>query len=99
LPDFLRKNNFIVAQWSKDVIQEKLERKFNQKGWFKCLKNANGVYEKIGFGKPINYLSWIELVREGVVYFDSGMHAGNPRPYANWRANNNWWNELINEYY
>lgn len=31
--------------------------------------------------------------------FDSGMYEGNPRPYSQWRANNNLWDSLIIESY
>mgnify|MGYP003512774469 FL=1 len=65
-----------------------MEDKFNQKGWFKCLKDKNGFYHEIVFYDPFDYLFFVDLVRRGVVFFDSGMHQGNARPYANWRANN-----------
>ena len=39
------------------------------------------------------------LVIQGIVFFDSGMYEGNPRPYSQWRANNNLWDSLIIESY
>ena len=47
----------------------------------------------------MNYNEWIELVKQGIVFFDSGMYQGNKRPYSQWRANNNFWDSLITETY
>lgn len=96
IPESMQRD-IVLGQWTKEVIQEKLERKFNDRGWFKCLKNANGLYDRIAFGAPINYDSWLNLVREGIVYFDCGMYQGNVRPYCQWRANNNYWDSLITD--
>ena len=80
-------------------LKAKLEDKFNDKGWFTCKTDENGLYCKICFGKPMNYNEWIELVKQGIVFFDSGMYQGNKRPYSQWRANNNFWDSLITETY
>jgi hypothetical protein len=95
VPNFLQKDNLIIAKWDALSIKKKLERKFNQNGWFKCVKDINGYYNSIVFGEPISYLNWIELVKRGVVFFDSGMYDGNVRPYSMWRANNDLWESLI----
>lgn len=99
IPKKFQIENLVLAKWLKASIKVKLERKFNDKGWFKCYKNSEGIYTKIGFGGPISYHSWINHVQTGIVYFDSGMYAGNPRPYAQWRANNNYWESLVIEEY
>ncbi len=99
IPSELQREELIIAKWLKDSIKTKVERKFNNKGWFKCFKNAEGIYTHIGFGKPITYSDWIQLVKDGIVFFDSGMYAGNKRPYAQWRANNNYWDSLVTEVY
>lgn len=91
--------NIILGQWTRDVIKGKLEKKFNVQGWFKCLKDKDGYYKEIAFGKPINFESWIDLVSKGIVYFDSGMYQTNNRPYSQWRANNNYWDSLITDTY
>jgi hypothetical protein len=57
------------------------------------------MYTNIQFGKPITFESWIDLVAEGVVFFDSGMYQGNSRPYSQWRALNDFWDSLIIETY
>ncbi|GEM_PF-456244 len=99
IPENFQYNNIILARWSKNVLKPKLERKFNDKGWFKCYKDPSGTYTSIGFGEPITYKSWIKLVKKGVVIFDSGMSTSNKRPRASWRANNNFWNSLVTEKY
>lgn len=109
VPKELQLENLEIARWYGEIsptqkkndkcLKAKLEDKFNDKGWFTCKTNKDGLYCKICFGKPMNYDEWIELVKKGIVYFDSGMHQGNPRPYSQWRANNNYWDSLITETY
>lgn len=106
VPKDLQMENLEIARWygehsptSKKCLREKLEDKFNDKGWFTCKTDSDGKYDKICFGKPLNYEEWINLVKEGIVFFDSGMHEGNKRPYSQWRANNDFWNSLIIETY
>ena len=77
------------------LLRDKLEGKFNQNGWFKCKTDSNGVYDRICFGLPITFEQWINLIKQGHVYLDSGMHEGNSRPYQSWRANNTFWDTLI----
>lgn len=98
VPLVSQKDNLILAKWDASFIKSKLERKFNQKGWFKCVKNQD-VYTEIVFGKPICFELWIEWVKKGDVFLDSGMHQGNSRPYAMWRSNNKFWDNLIYERY
>ena len=99
VPITLRQNNLVLARWDADRIRSKLESKFNQNGWFKCLTNADGVYTEIVFGEPMDYDNWLELVKTGDVFFDSGMYQGNNRPYSQWRATNGLWNKLITSRY
>ena len=79
--------------------KNKLESKFNVKGWFKCTKDGEGIYNKISFGDPVTFDNWIEGVKSGEVFFDSGMYQGNIRPYSQWRANNSYWDNLITSSY
>jgi len=95
VPPNCQVENLVIARWDADSLKAKLERKFNQKGWFKCLKNNDGVYHSIVFGNPIGYDAWIDLVSKGDVFFDSGMYTGNPRLYSQWRANNSLWEKMI----
>ena len=57
----------------------------------------NDVYEKIVFGKALNFDTWIEFVKTKDIYFDSGMYEGNSRNYSQWRSNNSFWDKLIVE--
>lgn len=99
VPEVYRIENLTLAKWSADYMKSRVEDKFNQNGWFKCLKDANGVYSEIVFGEPISFDNWIEYVKTGDVIFDSGMHQGNNRPYASWRSSNAFWNKLITSRY
>ncbi len=97
VPENLKKENITIAKWYKDSLKLKLERKFNQKGWFTCTKNKDGEYETIHFGNPMNYDSWIQLFKDRIVFFDSGMYQGNNRPYSQWRSATSFWHSLITD--
>lgn len=109
VPKELQIDNLEIAKWygetsptrkrSDKCIKEKLEDKFDVNGWFTCKKDENGKYYKICFGGPFTFDKWIDLVKKGIVYFDSGMYEGNKRPYSQWRADNRYWNSLIEETY
>lgn len=109
VPHGLQIEGLVIARWygltspttkrTDKCLKAKLEDKFNDKGWFTCKMDENGRYYKICFGLPMNYDSWLKLVKEGTVFFDSGMYEGNKRPYSQWRANNNFWDSLIVEEY
>lgn len=88
--------NLILAHWTFETMKKRLENKFNQFGWFKCVKDSDGKYASLQFGKPINYESFLKLVISGDIFCDCGMHDGNPRPYMTWRANQRIW-ELLKE--
>ena len=99
IPTNMQVDNLIIAKWNSHSLKIKLERKFNQNGWFTCIKDSNGVYKNISFGKPINYNSWIQLFKDRIVFFDSGMYQGNKRPYSQWRATTEFWHSLITDTY
>lgn len=99
VPLFLQQENLTLARWSTEMMRKRLESKFNDKGWFKCEKNANGVYISIAFGDPITFQSWLGSVKAGLVFFDSGMYQGNKRNYSQWRANNSFWDNLVTSRY
>lgn len=85
----------VLAKWNADSLRKKVEDKFNQNGWFKCELDENGVYTEIVFGEPLSFENWINFVKQGIIFFDSGMYATNNRPYSMWRANNALWSSLI----
>lgn len=97
VPQQFQIDSLELVRWDSEKMRIKVERKFNNLGWFKCNKDSNGIYTSITFGNPINFDVWIEGVKKGLIFFDSGMYAGNPRPYSQWRASNNHWESLIAE--
>ncbi|MFL8712573.1 LlaMI family restriction endonuclease [Clostridioides sp. GD02377] len=99
IPEEFQEKGICLAIWNGDSLKKKLEKKFNQNGWFTCKTDSNGVYSEICFGAPMTYENWLELIRQGIVIFDSGMHQKNPRPYSMWRASNSYWDSLIIERY
>lgn len=90
-------DNLELAKWCRASMKLRVENKFNQLGWFRCVKNEDGIYDRIVFGKKIDFPIFISLVRSGKAFCDSGMHDGNNRPYLTWRANKNVWDELLVE--
>ncbi len=95
VPRKYQKNNLILAKWTYSDLKNKVERKFNQRGWFKCIKDNRGVYQNIVFGAPLNIQKWLYFVSTGDIFFDSGMYQGNNRNYSHWRAKNSFWKKLI----
>ena len=94
MPAKFRVDELEIARWQSQTLKRKLEQKFNQLGWFRCLKGKNGAYERIQFGGPINFENFMALLKEGTIYIDCGMYQGNDRPYMNFRASNRLWNAL-----
>lgn len=99
VPSNIQKNGLLIVQWESSSLKNKVERKFNNYGWFKCVKNKEGIYSNIVFGDPINFNNWISGVLSGLIFFDSGMYQGNSRNYSQWRAYNNYWDSLITDRY
>ena len=99
VPKALQQKDLVLAVWDVELMRKRVEDKFNKLGWFKCEKDKNGVYSKIVFGDPINFETWIAGVRKGLIFFDSGMYDGNSRPYAQWRADNRYWDSLVTSTY
>ena len=99
IPINMQIDNLIIAKWKYNTLKLKVEQKFNQKGWFKCSKDSNGVYVKISFGNPMPYSSWIDFFKNKAIFFDSGMYQGNSRNYSQWRASTSFWDSLIVESY
>lgn len=95
VPVELQKEGLVLASWSRDLLKNRLTEKFSKNGWFKCYQNPMGVYDQIAFGEPMDFDNWLYLVKQGVVFFDSGMYVGNSRNYSQWRANNSYWESLI----
>lgn len=100
VPTELQVDDLILATWYADSMRTKVNDKFNQKGWFVCKKDKKThIYNQIGFGNPIPFEDWIDMVRTGDIFFDSGMYQGNKRPYSQWRANNTTIDKLLVKVY
>jgi hypothetical protein len=94
VPSKYQKSQVVLAHWTQERLQLRLERKFNQLGWFKCLKDSSGYYSELQFGRPITYEAFLKMVITGDVFCDCGMYDGNPRPYMTWRASHKIWDLL-----
>lgn len=97
-PKWVQKQNiYVLAYWSKDKIKTLVNNKFNKRGFIICTKNNFNNFQNIFFGKPINFEMWMQLLKSGKIFFDSGMYQGNDRYYSMWRASNEIWSECIYE--
>lgn len=96
-PTFIQKDNMVIALWNSDKMKQHIDKKFNNKGFFVCKKNGN-KYEKICFGKPFDFVYFIECIKNKKIIFDSGMYVGNTRNYSQFRGST-FWEELIIEEY
>lgn len=97
IPTQYRRGEIILAKWTNEKLKSRLERKFNQLGWFKCIKDSSGCYSHLQFGKPINYENFLSLVVSGDIFCDCGMYDGNSRPYMTWRASHRVWDLLTED--
>jgi len=108
-PEFIKNINntenkgILLAKWSHEKLKEKIEKKFNQKGFFICKKSKDKgkdkTYNKICFGKPFSYDFFISSFQTNQIFIDSGMYQGNRRNYSHFRSSQSFWNTLINEEY
>lgn len=84
-----------IALWENKALRSKVNSKFNQRGFFICCANKEKIYYDVIFGPPMDFTFFIEAVREGKIYLDSGMYHDtkktNNRLYSNWRANEKFW--------
>ena len=112
IPDNLKKEDLLLLKWVgleknnsleknsskklKDSLEAKVEKKFNQYGWFKCILEDK-KYSKIVFGDPIDINDWLKYVKNGDIFFDSGMKQEESRKYSHWRSKNSFWDKLVKE--
>lgn len=87
-----------IAFWGAAALGLKISRKFGVKGFFVC-KKVGETYQKICFGKPISKDFFLEQMRNGKIFIDSGMYEGNARNYSQFRASRGFWDSLITEEY
>ena len=96
-PEFLKKEDLIIAYWDNIKLKNNINNKFNKNGFFICKKEGN-TYQKICFGKPFNFEYFIDCIKNRKIIFDSGMYEGNPRNYSHFRGSY-FWDELITDVY
>ena len=96
-PDYLKvKDKVAYAIWKSDKLSVQINRKFNNKGFFICKKDKQGVYDKIVFGRPFDFIEFIQGIKDNKIIFDSGMYDGNSRNYSQFRASSTgFWNTLL----
>lgn len=99
IPNKFKSSQVCIAFWEHSRLKEKVEAKFNQKGWFKCLMNKQNTYSEIIFGHPLTYNTWLYLLQRNIIFFDTAMYQGNDRPYSQWRCNNNVFESMAYEKY
>jgi len=97
-PDYLKKDDIMIAIWKEEKMKEHINNKFNDNGFIIC-KKVNNKYEKICFYKKFDFNYFIECLKNKKIYFDSGMYEGNRRNYSHFRANSNVFENLIIEEY
>ena len=88
-----------LARWSKSKLEKHILRKFGVKGFYICKKNNENVYDKICFGKKIDFQFFKTGVENKKIILDSGMYQGNKRPYSSFRASKALWYDLLTEEY
>jgi len=52
-------------------------------------------YDKIIFCRPFNYEYFIDALRRGEIYLDSGMYTGNSRNYSQFRGNGAFYQKIL----
>ena len=99
IEEFKSNDQITLAIWKKQKLEKCVNDKFNVKGFYICKKNKDDIYEKICFGKTIDFIFLKNGLEQGNIFLDSGMYQGNARQYSSFRANENVWNKLITEEY
>jgi hypothetical protein len=95
-PLWTRKQDcYILAYWDHEKLRANINAKFNQRGFVLCQKNKKNVYDKLYFGKSIDFQTWMTAFKKGYIFFDSGMYQGNRRNYSLWRGSQSFWYSLI----
>ena len=99
-PDKFKSNkNIELAYWKKKKLETHINKKFGVNGFYILKKNKECFYNKICFGKTIDFEFFKKALKEGSIILDSGMYEGNTRNYSQFRANKYLWNKLIIEEY
>lgn len=101
IPQHLQNKEICICVWSKEKMEKHVNDKFNKNGFFICKKNKDNVYDKICFGPPLTFNMFLDKIKSGDIFFDSGMYHDSKKPnnrlYSQWRANEKFWNSLLTE--
>jgi hypothetical protein len=85
----------LLAKWAYQDIKEHVEKKFNQKGFILCKQHCKESFEHIRFGQSITVDIFLNGIRSGNIFLDSGMHANTSRNYSAFRAKGQFLDALI----
>lgn len=96
-PKFIQ-DTIIIALWKRSKLENNINNKFNNMGFFICKKTKN-IYTKICFGKKFDFQYFADNIKNKNIIFDSGMYVGNNRNYSKFRSSKKFWNDLIIEEY
>jgi len=99
IPIYLKSGIIRIAFWERNKLNNHINKKFNQRGFFICKKNKFGIYNKIGFGDPFDFGYFVVGMKARTIILDSGMKEGNSRKYSSFRSPKAVWNNLITEEY
>tara|TARA_B100000073_G_C23683375_1_gene553463 strand:+ start:14 stop:910 length:897 start_codon:yes stop_codon:yes gene_type:complete len=97
--DFKTTEVIELARWTKCKLEKHILRKFGVKGFYICKKNKENVYDKICFGKVLDFQFFKTGLENNKIILDSGMYQGNSRYYSQFRADKSLWYELLTEEY
>lgn len=97
--DFKTNEPIELACWTKFKLEKHILKKFGVKGFFICKKNKENIYDRICFGKVIDFQFFKRGLENNKIILDSGMYQGNSRNYSQFRASKSLWYDLLTEEY
>ena len=95
--EFKTNEPIFLAFWTKSKLEKHILKKFGVKGFYICKKNKENVYDKICFGKKIDFEFFKTGIQNKKIILDSGMYCGNRRNYSQFRADKSLWYDLLIE--
>jgi hypothetical protein len=99
LPKYYKNNkSHTIISWYKIDLENAINNKWNQKGFFVCKKNKEGIYDKIYFGNHFDFDYWLENVKQKNIYYDGySIYGGRWR--GCFRSQSKWfYKHIIEEY-
>lgn len=84
-----------ICVWKYTDLTKCVNQKFNCGGFVICEKNTHkNSYTKVYVGNPFDIRTFINGIKSGYIYLDSGMYDGNSRNYSQFRASHKYWLSL-----